>query len=86
MWDAAFAGLEANLLNFASFFGVAMVLLALFVVLYIHMTPYNEFELIRAGNMAASISLGGRWSVLPCRWLCLSRSIMICWRWWFGAV
>ncbi len=59
MWETALAGLETNLLNFASFFGVAVLLLALFVIIYIYVTPYNEFELIRAGNVAAAITLGG---------------------------
>ena len=34
-------------------------LLAVFVLLYLFVTPYNEMALIRAGNTAAAISLGG---------------------------
>jgi hypothetical protein len=35
------------------------VLLALFIAIYIRMTPYREMALIREGNMAASFSLSG---------------------------
>lgn len=37
----------------------AVVLLALCVFAYIRMTPYRELELVRAGNTAAALSLGG---------------------------
>lgn len=49
----------SNLLAFASFFATAVVLLAVFFVLYIFITPYSEVALIRAGNEAAAVSLGG---------------------------
>lgn len=42
------------LFNFAG-----LALLAAFVLLYVMITPYKEFELIKQGNVAASISLGG---------------------------
>jgi putative membrane protein len=44
---------------FAMYFVTAMALLALFLCLYALITPYNELALIRAGNAAASASLGG---------------------------
>lgn len=44
---------------FASFFLSALVMLAVFLGLYILVTPYSEFRLIRAGNEAAAISLAG---------------------------
>ncbi|MCE1239948.1 MAG: DUF350 domain-containing protein [Azonexaceae bacterium] len=44
---------------FAGFFATAIVLLVLFVLLYVWVTPYNELALIREGNTAAAISLGG---------------------------
>jgi len=34
-------------------------LLAVFLALYIFITPYSELALIRAGNEAAAVSLGG---------------------------
>ena len=49
------AGLPAFLLCFA----LGMVLLAVFLVVYLAVTPYNEIALIRDGNVAAAISLGG---------------------------
>ena len=44
---------------FASFFLAAIVLLLVFLAIYIRVTPYNELALIRDGNEAAAISLGG---------------------------
>lgn len=37
----------------------AIVLLAICISLYIWMTPYHELALVRAGNAAAALSLGG---------------------------
>ena len=44
---------------FASFFLTAVVLLAVFIGLYIFVTPYSELRLIGEGNAAAAVSLGG---------------------------
>lgn len=44
---------------FAAFFATAVGLLGLFLAIYIWWTPYNELALIRQGNTAAAISLGG---------------------------
>lgn len=41
------------------YFGIAMVATVLFVAIYVMVTPHREFTLIRQGNIAASISLGG---------------------------
>jgi putative membrane protein len=49
------AGLPAFLL----YFTLAMALLALFIAVYVAVTPYRELTLIREGNAAAAISLGG---------------------------
>ena len=35
------------------------MLLALFVAIYVRVTPHREFQLIREGNMAAAFSLSG---------------------------
>jgi putative membrane protein len=45
--------------NFAVYFVTAIVLTAIFVVLYAGMTPHREVRLIRAGNTAAAITLIG---------------------------
>ena len=49
------AGLPAFLL----YFSLAMALLGLFIAVYVAVTPYKELKLIREGNAAAAISLGG---------------------------
>lgn len=54
LWQSI-AGFPTFLLYFAS----ALVLLALFVAIYARVTPYEEFSLIRDGNVAAAISLSG---------------------------
>lgn len=51
----SFAGFD----DFLAYLAVAIVLLAVFVVVYIRVTPYREIALIREGNMAASFSLSG---------------------------
>jgi putative membrane protein len=42
-----------------SYFGIAIVATVVFVGIYVMVTPYREFTLIREGNSAAAISLGG---------------------------
>jgi putative membrane protein len=44
---------------FLSYFAVAIVLLGVFLLVYVNVTPYHEFALIRAGNTAAAITLSG---------------------------
>jgi putative membrane protein len=51
----SFAGFD----DFLVYLAVSLVLLALFVSIYIRVTPYREIALIRDGNMAASFSLSG---------------------------
>ena len=45
--------------NFILYFATAVALTALFVVLYTFLTPHREIRLIRAGNVAAALALGG---------------------------
>ena len=45
--------------NFLAYFAVGAALIALFVVLYINLTPHQEIRLIRAGNPAAATALVG---------------------------
>ena len=49
----------AGLPAFAVYFGAGLALLAVFLGVYSAVTPYNEFALIRDGNLAAAISLAG---------------------------
>lgn len=55
MFDQVISSLPA----FAGFFATAVVLMAVFLTLYVLVTPYNEMALIRDGNNAAAVSLGG---------------------------
>jgi putative membrane protein len=48
-------GLPAFLLYLAT----SLALLALFIVIYIWITPYRELTLVREGNVAAAASLSG---------------------------
>ncbi len=42
-----------------SYLGIAVAAVLAFVTIYVTMTPHKEFRLIRQGNSAAAISLGG---------------------------
>jgi len=55
MFDPVINALPA----FASFFATAIGLLVAFLALYVLVTPYNELALIRSGNTAAAVSVGG---------------------------
>ena len=55
MFDPVISSLPA----FAGYFATAVGLLAVFLVLYVFVTPYSELALIREGNVAAAISLAG---------------------------
>ncbi len=44
---------------FLAFFGLAVLLLAVFLAVYTRITPIDEWHLIRAGNQAVALSLGG---------------------------
>lgn len=55
MFDPVIGSLPA----FATFFAAAFAIVAGFLVLYALVTPYNELDLIRQGNVAAAVSLAG---------------------------
>ena len=55
MLPQSLSGLPA----FISYFATAGALLALFLGVYLWITPYREIALIRAGNAAAAASLSG---------------------------
>lgn len=48
-----------NILLFLSYFGTAVVLFAAFLAAYTLATHIKEWELIRSGNTAAAVALGG---------------------------
>jgi putative membrane protein len=45
--------------DFLVYFAASLALLALFIFIYIRITPYRELVLIREGNVAAAASLSG---------------------------
>ncbi len=45
--------------DFLVYFFVSLVLVALFLAIYVRVTPYRELTLIREGNTAAAASLSG---------------------------
>ena len=51
----SFAGFD----DFLIYLSIASVLLAMFVAIYVRITPYREITLIREGNLAAAFSLSG---------------------------
>jgi putative membrane protein len=51
--------LTAGFPAFISHLAVALLVLAVFLFIYLWITPYAEIELIRSGNVAAAISLSG---------------------------
>ncbi len=48
-----------SLIAFVTYFGTAVLLLGAFLALYTLVTPVRDWELIRAGNAAAALALGG---------------------------
>ncbi len=52
---ASFSGFD----DFLLYLAISSVLLAVFVTLYVKITPYREIALIRENNMAAAFSLSG---------------------------
>ena len=49
------SGIVAHLV----YFGVASVAVVVFAAIYVTVTPHHELRLIRQGNTAAAVSLGG---------------------------
>ncbi|MBS0338047.1 MAG: DUF350 domain-containing protein [Proteobacteria bacterium] len=45
--------------EFLGYFGLCIVFVALFLAIYVRVTPYREIALIREGNSAAAASLSG---------------------------
>lgn len=55
-WNSVVAGFPILLLHLATTTGLFLVGIAI----YVWVTPYREIALIRQGNMAAAITLGGQ--------------------------
>lgn len=54
-----FAGYFGGLPHFILYFVVAAALLTIFVIVYMRLTAHDEIRLIREGNVAAAVALGG---------------------------
>ncbi|NVZ21037.1 DUF350 domain-containing protein [Pseudomonas costantinii] len=50
---------KAAVFGFVTYLLGAAVLFGLFQFIYTRITPHKEFELIRSGNVAAAVALGG---------------------------
>ena len=48
-----------SLSEFLTFFGVALVMMIIFVVIYTHVTRHNELELIKKNSKAAAVAFSG---------------------------
>ena len=57
--DSTTFSYSAAVVSHLSYFGIAIVATIVFVAIYVMITPHREFALIRQGNTAAAISLGG---------------------------
>ena len=55
VWQSVVAGVPVLLLHVA----VTLVILVIGVLIYMWMTPYEDIKLVREGNTAAGIALGG---------------------------
>lgn len=44
---------------FLTYFATSILLMAAFLAIYVRVTPYHEFALIKEGNPAPAITLGG---------------------------
>ena len=48
------------LLSFALFFGTSLIVIALFLVLYAKVTPYDDYQMIfEQNNVASALGFGG---------------------------
>ncbi|MDB6052189.1 MAG: yjfL [Pseudomonas sp.] len=60
MLDALSTSLNGqSVLGFLIYIAVAAILFGLFQLAYTRLTPHKEFALIRDGNVAAAVALGG---------------------------
>lgn len=58
-FDAIFSSLISGFPFLITHFATALLMLGIAVYIYEKITPYRELELVREGNVAASISLSG---------------------------
>ncbi len=49
----------SNIAAFALYFGLGGVLIAAFAMIYMRLTAHDEVALIKGGNLAAALALGG---------------------------
>lgn len=59
MNDSVIAASIRGVDDFLLYFIASLALVAVFLFIYVHITPYREIRLIREGNQAAAYSLSG---------------------------
>lgn len=59
MNDSVIAASIRGVDDFLLYFVASLALVAVFLFIYVHITPYREIRLIREGNQAAAYSLSG---------------------------
>ena len=59
MFESVVQSLVAGLPVLVLHFGITITMLIAGIWVYTKITPYNEFQLIREGNVAAAVSLSG---------------------------
>jgi len=45
--------------DFLLYFGLSLLFVVVYLAIYVRVTPYREFRLLREGNAAAAVSLSG---------------------------
>jgi putative membrane protein len=51
--------LIAGVPKFVTYLAVSLAVAMLFLAIYVRVTPFRELELVRQGNLAAALSIGG---------------------------
>jgi putative membrane protein len=59
IWTAVWRSLENGVPNVLLDVGICAALLIVAVAIYIWMTPWEDLKLVRSGNTAAGVALGG---------------------------
>ena len=59
IWQAVWRSLETGVPNVLLDVGISAAMLIVAVTIYIWMTPWEDLKLVREGNTAAGIALGG---------------------------
>ena len=80
MFESVVHSLVAGLPVLVLHFGITITMLIAGIWVYTKITPYNEFQLIREGNVAAAVSLSGACIglAIPLAF-CMAASVNVLW-------